>query len=91
MILEFGQPQFNHCGGALGFGPDGFLYLGTGDGGGRGDADEGHSVQGNAQDLAKLNGKILRIDVDGPAPYAIPADNPFAATGASGSRPEIYA
>jgi glucose/arabinose dehydrogenase len=91
VILEFGQPQFNHSGGALGFGPDGFLYLGTGDGGGRGDADEGHSVQGNAQDLAKLNGKVLRLDVDGRAPYAIPPDNPFAGAGGTGGRPEIYA
>jgi glucose/arabinose dehydrogenase len=87
-ILEFEQPQPNHSGGAFGFGPDGFLYLGTGDGGGRGDADEGHSPQGNAQDPARLNGKVLRIDVDGDDPYAIPADNPFAD---GGGRPEIYA
>jgi glucose/arabinose dehydrogenase len=96
VILEFDQPQPNHSGGALGFGPDGLLYLGTGDGGGTGDASEGHSPQGNAQDLQKLNGKILRIDVDGKAPYAIPADNPFAggaggAGGAGPGRPEIYA
>jgi glucose/arabinose dehydrogenase len=87
-VLEFEQPQANHSGGAFGFGPDGFLYLGTGDGGGRGDADEGHSPQGNAQDPEKLNGKILRIDVDGGDPYTIPDDNPFAA---GGGRPEIYA
>ena len=90
IILEFDQPQPNHSGGALGFGPDGHLYLGTGDGGGRGDADEGHSPQGNAQDPAKLNGKVLRIDVDPhtEAPYVIPPDNPFA----DGSgRPEIFA
>jgi glucose/arabinose dehydrogenase len=81
VILEFGQPQPNHNGGAIGFGPDGFLYLGVGDGGGAGDGTEGHSPQGNAQDLAKLNGKMLRIDVEHAAdgrPYAIPADNPFA-------------
>jgi glucose/arabinose dehydrogenase len=92
VILEFDQPQPNHSGGALGFGPDGLLYLGTGDGGGRGDADPGHSPGGNAQDPDKLNGKILRIDVDrepdGGGTYAIPADNPFAA---DGGRPEIYA
>jgi glucose/arabinose dehydrogenase len=90
VILEFEQPQPNHSGGALGFGPDGFLYLGTGDGGGRGDADPGHSAQGNAQDTSKLNGKILRIDVDadGDAPYAIPADNPFVA---GGGAPEVFA
>jgi glucose/arabinose dehydrogenase len=91
VILEFDQPQFNHSGGGLGFGPDGMLYLGTGDGGGTGDASEGHSPQGNAQDLQKLNGKILRIDVDsgGTKPYAIPADNPFES--GAGGRPEIYA
>jgi glucose/arabinose dehydrogenase len=92
VILEFDQPQPNHSGGALGFGPDGLLYLGTGDGGGRGDADPGHSPQGNAQDPDKLNGKILRIDVgsepDGSGTYAIPPDNPYAA---GGGRPEIYA
>ena len=88
VVLQFEQPQPNHSGGALGFGPDGDLYLGTGDGGGQGDASEGHSAQGNAQDTAKLNGKVLRIDVDGKEPYAIPDDNPFA-TG--GGAPEIYA
>jgi glucose/arabinose dehydrogenase len=87
-ILEFEQPQPNHSGGALGFGPDGYLYLGAGDGGGTGDASEGHSPQGNAQDTSKLNGKILRLDVDGADPYAIPPDNPFAA---GGGAPEIYA
>lgn len=64
VVLAFEQPQPNHSGGGLGFGPDGLLYLGTGDGGGRGDADEGHSEMGNAQDPKKLNGKVLRIDVD---------------------------
>lgn len=88
IVLQFEQPQFNHSGGGLGFGPDGMLYLGTGDGGGQGDASEGHSAGGNAQDLAKLNGKILRLDVDGKRPYAIPTDNPSLGTGA---RPEIYA
>ncbi len=87
-ILQFEQPQFNHSGGGLGFGPDGMLYLGTGDGGGQGDASAGHSAQGNAQDLTKLNGKLLRLDVDGKQPYAIPADNPPLGKGA---RPEIFA
>ncbi len=105
VLLEFGQPQPNHSGGALGFGPDGMLYLGAGDGGGAGDASPGHSPDGNAQDLAKLNGKIIRIDVDRPSagrPYGIPADNPFADGGAAASartragttgpvRPELYA
>src|SRR5262245_3954463 len=62
VILRFGQPQPNHSGGGLGFGPDGLLYLGTGDGGGRGDADAGHAPGGNAQDPTRLNGKVLRID-----------------------------
>jgi Glucose / Sorbosone dehydrogenase len=90
VILEFGQPQPNHSGGALGFGPDGFLYLGAGDGGGRGDADEGHAPGGNAQDTTRLNGKVLRIDVDhlGDDGYGIPLDNPFVS---GGGRPEIYA
>ena len=88
VILEFEQPQPNHSGGALGFGPDGYLYLGAGDGGGTGDDDEGHSPQGNAQDTARLNGKILRLGVDGGEPYAVPPDNPFAD---GGGAPEIYA
>ncbi|HEX6867584.1 MAG TPA: PQQ-dependent sugar dehydrogenase [Candidatus Limnocylindrales bacterium] len=88
VILRFEQPQHNHSGGALGFGPDGMLYLGTGDGGGQGDASEGHSEQGNAQDLSRLNGKILRLDVDGKEPYAIPADNPSLGGEA---RAEIFA
>ena len=91
ITLQFEQPQPNHSGGALGFGPDGFLYLGTGDGGGQGDASLGHSPQGNAQDRQKLNGKILRVDVDPPhgEPYGIPPDNPFS-DGEDG-RSEIYA
>ena len=89
-ILRFGQPQPNHSGGGLGFGPDGLLYLGTGDGGGRGDADPGHAPGGNAQDPTRLNGKVLRLDVDGGGdePYAIPPDNPFVD---GGGRPEIHA
>jgi len=88
VILEFEQPQPNHSGGALGFGPDGYLYLGAGDGGGTGDNDDGHSSQGNAQDTTRLNGKVLRLDVDGGEPYAVPPDNPFAD---GGGAPEIYA
>ena len=89
-ILRFGQPQPNHSGGGLGFGPDGLLYLGTGDGGGRGDADIGHAPGGNAQDPTRLNGKVLRIDVDagGDEPYAIPAENPLVD---EGGRSEIFA
>jgi len=71
-IISFEQPFMNHNGGDLKFGPDGYLYISTGDGGSGGDP-------GNrAQDLATLLGKILRIDVDGGSPYAVPADNPFA-------------
>ncbi len=88
VVLQFEQPQPNHNGGGLGFGPDGDLYLGVGDGGSEGDIGPGHAPGGNGQDTTKLNGKILRIDVNAKAPYAIPAGNPFAA---GGGRPEIYA
>jgi glucose/arabinose dehydrogenase len=85
-VLEFFQPESNHNGGMLEFGPDGFLYVGTGDGGG---ANDEHGTIGNSQDRSNLLGKILRIDVDGARPYSIPADNPFRNT--AGARPEIYA
>jgi glucose/arabinose dehydrogenase len=81
VLLEIGEPFPNHNGGATAFGPDGYLYLGVGDGGSQGDP------QGNGQNTGVLLGKILRIDVSG-ADYAIPADNPFAP---GGGRPEIYA
>jgi glucose/arabinose dehydrogenase len=86
ILLVVDQPFDNHNGGQLAFGPDGYLYIALGDGGGGGDP------FGNGQSLLTLLGKILRIDVDGtPAAglqYAIPADNPFAA---GGGRPEIWA
>jgi glucose/arabinose dehydrogenase len=88
VILQFEQPQANHNGGGLGFGPDGDLYIGVGDGGNEGDVGPGHSPGGNAQDPTRLNGKILRINVSGAAPYTIPPDNPYAR---GGGRPEIYA
>ncbi len=72
-ILDFQQNGTNHNGGDLHFGPDGFLYIASGDGGGSEDPDD------LAQGLDTLLGKMLRIDVDGAAPYAIPADNPFVA------------
>lgn len=82
-ILRVTQPFANHNGGQLAFGPDGFLYIGLGDGGFGGDP-------GNrAQDLGTRLGKILRIDVNGPLRYAIPADNPFVGT--PGALPEIWA
>jgi glucose/arabinose dehydrogenase len=73
----------NHNGGLVMFGPDGKLYIGTGDGGGEGDP------LGNGQKLSTLLGKILRIDVNAGNPYAIPSDNPFV--GRPGARGEIWA
>lgn len=85
VLLTVDQPFENHKGGQIAFGPDGFLYIGLGDGGSEGDP------QGNGQNLQTLLGKILRIDVDslsGNSLYAIPADNPFAS---GGGLPEIWA
>ena len=81
-LLGLEQPFANHNGGMLAFGPDGYLYLGLGDGGSGGDP------FGNAQSLDTLLGKILRIDVNAGEPYGIPPDNPFAN---GGGRPEIWA
>jgi len=82
LLMVVPQPYANHNGGMVGFGPDGFLYIARGDGGAGGDP-------GNrAQNRQELLGKILRIDVDQGTPYAIPADNPFAA---GGGRPEVFA
>jgi len=71
-LLHIEQPFQNHNGGEVQFGPEGYLYIGMGDGGSEGDP------QGNGQNLQTLLGKILRIDVDHTQPYSIPADNPFA-------------
>jgi glucose/arabinose dehydrogenase len=87
VLLEVDQPFANHNGGQLAFGPDGYLYIGLGDGGSGGDP------LGNGQNLSVLLGKILRIDVDlasGGRNYAIPADNPFIGN-SLGYREEIYA
>ena len=73
----------NHNGGKLLFGPDGYLYLTTGDGG------SGDDPLNSGQTLSSLLGKLLRIDVNGAAPYAIPPDNPFV--GVAGAAPEIFA
>jgi glucose/arabinose dehydrogenase len=80
-VLQIDQPQFNHDSGHITFGPDGFLYIPIGDGGGANDNEEGHTPDiGNGQDLTNLHGSILRIDVNGnPGEYTIPADNPFVA------------
>lgn len=87
IILTIPHPtNTNHNGGMLGFGPDGYLYIAVGDGGG------GNDPENNAQDLGVLLGKILRIDVDPPAgsgPYVSPSTNPFF--GAGGGRDEIFA
>ena len=87
VLLEVGQPFSNHKGGQLAFGPDGYLYIGLGDGGSGGDP------LGNGQNLSVLLGKILRIDVDSTSQgrnYAIPVDNPFVGN-SLGYREEIYA
>lgn len=85
-ILSIQQPYTNHNGGQIEFGPDGYLYIGTGDGGSGGDPGD------RGQDLSTMLGKMLRIDVDNPAPpleYGIPADNPFV--GVAGAAEEIWA
>jgi len=91
-ILAVDNPSRNHNGGQVLFGPDGYLYVTLGDGGGANDRGLGHNESiGNGQDLNSLHGKILRLDVDrgsGGTPYSVPPDNPFAS---GGGRPEIYA
>jgi len=85
-ILTFSQPYTNHNGGWIAFRPtDGYLYIGTGDGGSGGDP------QNNGQNIDTLLGKILRIDVDGGTPYAIPPTNPFYDSTNTSIRKEIYA
>jgi len=84
IVLNVSQPFANHNGGQLAFGPDGYLYIGMGDGGSGGDP------LNNGQSPGTLLGKLLRIDVEsGTAPYAVPLDNPFV--GVAGVRPEIWA
>lgn len=81
-LLYIPQPYANHNGGQVAFGPDGYLYLGLGDGGSGGDP------QGNAQSTHTLLGKILRIDVNSGDLYTVPGDNPFTA---GGGKAEIWA
>ena len=81
-LLEVPDFASNHNGGRLLFGPDGYLYLSTGDGGGAGDPQE------NGQTTNALLGKVLRLNVTGQSRYAIPPDNPFAD---GGGAPEIWA
>jgi glucose/arabinose dehydrogenase/putative cell wall-binding protein len=86
-IIDIPHPvNQNHNGGMLDFGPDGDLYIGTGDGGA---ADDPGAGCGNAQNKNVLLGKILRLDVHGASPYSIPADNPFAS--GSGGAKEVWA
>lgn len=100
-LMRIVQPQFNHDGGMVAFGPDGFLYISLGDGGAANDVADGHGATGNGQNKDTVHGSILRIDPLSPAAtplstdpvsangsYRIPADNPFV--GSSGVD-EIYA
>ena len=82
VLLRFDQPYPNHNGGALEFGPGGYLYVAMGDGGSAGDPED------RAENSDELLGKLLRIDVDGASPYAVPTSNPFAERG---GRPEVWA
>ena len=83
VILTADQPAPNHNGGQVAFGPDGFLYLGLGDGGGSNDP------QGRGQDLSELLASILRVNVQSGTSYTVPADNPFVAQQPA-TRPEVW-
>jgi glucose/arabinose dehydrogenase len=91
-LLRIDEPQANHNGGTLRFGPDGYLYVSLGDGGRANDVADGHVPGGNAQNLQRIYGKVLRIDVDANdsanGQYGIPQDNPFVGQDAV---QEIYA
>lgn len=84
ILLTINQPYSNHNGGCINFGPDGFLYIATGDGGNAGDP-------GNrSQNLNSLLGKMLRIDIDNGTPYSIPSDNPYLNDNDSSTLAEIW-
>jgi len=80
LLLSFKQPHKNHNGGWLDFGPDGMLYIATGDGG------SGNDPKNYAQNLNSYLGKVLRIDVSGTSGYTVPKDNPFIGKG----KPEVF-
>jgi glucose/arabinose dehydrogenase len=104
-VMLFPQPQSNHNGGQVEFGPDGLLYIGSGDGGSSDDNNTGHTggassrptaALGNSQDRTNFLGKILRInpldpDGAGPLTFSIPPDNPFAGDASPAVKKEIYA
>jgi len=90
VLMRIDQPQFNHNGGAIVFGPDGYLYIALGDGGGANDTSDGHGKEGNGQNINTVHGSILRTDpivpaltldsrdvISGNKAYRIPWDNPF--------------
>lgn len=90
VVLKMDDPDPSHNGGDLKFGPDGYLYISIGDGGGQHDK---HGEIGNGQDLTTLMGKILRIDIN-QQPYGVPKDNPFVGQNDVNGKPvrtEIYA
>lgn len=92
VLIEVDKPQGNHNGGGIVFGPDGYLYIPLGDGGGADDTGMGHAPGGNGQNTQTFLGKILRIDVDHQddgLPYGIPSDNPFRED--EDTLPEIWA
>ncbi|MHC4147249.1 MAG: PQQ-dependent sugar dehydrogenase [Planctomycetota bacterium] len=92
-IMRIDQPQFNHDGGMVDFGRDGYLYISLGDGGGADDVADGHGATGNGQNINTVHGSILRIDpldpmvttgsldgISANGSYRVPADNPFVGT-----------
>lgn len=87
ILLTVQHPESNHNGGCLQFGPDGYLYISEGDGGGAGDKHNG--TIGNGQNMNTFLGKILRIDVNNGKTYTVPSDNPFV--GRANVKPEIWA